>query len=818
MLRRSALGSLLAASSSLAAALVACSNSYPGPLVPLDAGPPGNVGDACDEVHVCRTGLACDTGQCIPGHSSADGTPCIISAECKNGSYCGPARTCAPAGQGKEGELCASDSDCVSGLRCNLSGFAGKCQKDGTVDIGGKCTSNADCFSGLGCADGTCTPLPPNPNGKPPIGLITWKGETCADDAGPTKAYFRVPRGTGDGDFYRLPFPNDVRKKNGKLDLSGHPTPGAAVLGFDPLDRYLRDLEQNADGFSEYPTVFFRFSAGVDFESLKQNGVVRLVDITPNGSGSDVGHGWTANTARNNYLCANWLALRPPFAGPLQPGNTYAAIMTTAVLDAKKVPVARSDDMTAMLGATPPPDPVLALAWGAYAPLRAWATAKMFDPMTILTAAVFTVGHHERTASKLPAAVLAATAPAATGWVKCGAGPSPCPQATGNRACGAPDPAFDELHALVSVPIFQKGTAPYLAPADGGGFDLAVDGTPQLVRTEQVCMALTVPKGAMPGAGWPLAVYAHGTDGSFRSHVTDGVAARLASVDDGLGGKTAMAVLGIDQVEHGPRRGASSEFPSVLFYNYGNPAAARGNPLQGAADQLSLVRFARALNLTAMQSPTGSAIKFDRVLFWGHSQGATAGSVGLPYGDVPAVVLSGEGASLMDALLTKKKPVDVSSILPVVFQDASIDGNHPVPALLQNALDPADPLDHAAAMTMVPPLGVLSKHVFQPFAQGDTYSPPITQLTYAFAAALGVAAPPASVTMQDPILMSAGYKPVPVSGNAIVKTKPYTAALREYPPGIADGHFVAFGDADAKADVDRFLAEASKGIVPHVGK
>lgn len=804
---------------SIAAAVAACSGGFGGPSVPVDSGPPGNVGDACDTARPCRTGLACEAGKCAPGHSSADGTPCVISDECKAGSYCGPARTCAPAGKGMDGDLCASDADCGAGLRCNLVGFVGKCQKEGTVDVGGKCGSNADCFGGLACADGACTPLPPNPNGNPPIGLVTWKGETCADDLGPTKAYFHVPTGSNDGDFYRLPFPNDVRKKNGKLDLSGHPTPGAGLVGFDPVDRYLRDLEQNADGFSVYPTVFFRFSAGIDFDSLKGSGTVRFVDVTPNGNGDDVGYGWTANTARNKYLCENWVALRPPFAGPLQPGRTYAAFVTTALVDAKKVPVARAADMTAMLGASAPTDPTLAAAWTAYAPLRAWAAAKMFDPMTILTAAVFTVGHHERTASKLPAAVAAATAPAATGWVRCGDGPSPCPQAAGDRACGAPNAAFDELHALVTLPIFQKGTAPYATPGDGGGFDLAMDGTPQLVRTEQVCMSLTVPKGAsMPASGWPLVVYAHGTGGSFRSAITEGVAARLAAVDDGMGGKTQMAVLGIDQVAHGPRRGASMESPNTLFYNYGNPAAARGNPLQGAADQLSLARFARALDLPANASPTGAAIKFSRVVFWGHSQGATEGSIGLPYGDVPAVVLSGQGASLMDALLTKKKPVDVSSVLPVLLQDLAVDGNHPVLALLQNAIDPADPLDHAAAMVSAPPAMLTSRHVFQPFAQKDTYSPPITELTYAFAAALGVAAPPASVTMEDPTLKGAGYKPVPVSGNATIKSVAYTAVVREYPPGMGDGHFVVFTDADAMADVDRFLAEAAKGVVPHVGK
>src|SRR5581483_6890424 len=154
-----------------------------------------------------------------------------------------------------------------------------------------------------------------------------------------------------------------------------------------------------------------------------------------------------------------------------------------------------------------------------------------------------------------------------------------------------------------------------------GGVDVDMMGTPILsTKTEQVCMSLTVPKGvAMPGQGWPLVVYAHDIDRHFRSHIKDGIAARLAAADDGMGGKVAMATLGIDQVAHGTRR-VSTDAASVLFLNDGDPALARGQSIQAAADQLTLVRFAKAFNLQAMQSPTGADIKFSRILFWGNGQ------------------------------------------------------------------------------------------------------------------------------------------------------------------------------------------------------
>lgn len=805
-----------------ASLLVACSSaSYVGSTYDGGAGGAGGVGAPCAGDVQCRAGLSCVNDACAPGHKSDDGSPCVISDECKMGSYCGPARTCTKAGSGQDGDPCSSDADCKSGDRCNLVGFSAQCQPEGMVDVGGACMKSGDCFGGLACANGKCTPLPPNPMGGPPLGIPTYTGETCTpDDAGPTKAYFRVPRGSGDGDFYRLPFPNDVRMKGGHPDLTGHPSPGSGLLGFDPVDRYLRDVEKNTDGFSAYPTVFFRFSAAVDFASLKADGVVRMVDVTPGGMGNDLGYYWSATTAANKYLCQNNLTLRPPTGAPLAPGHTYAVFITTAAKDAMGTPIARSDDLTALLASSAPSDTTLAAAYPAYKPLRDWAAKKPLDPSTILTAAVFTVGHVNQVASKLPNAVAMASAPTATGWVRCGDAPSPCPQATGDRACpSTPDPAFDELHALVTLPIFQKGNAPYFDPTDGGDLVLASDGTPQVQRSEQVCMALTVPKGAaMPMGGWPLVVYAHGTGGSFRSHVTEGVAGRLASVDDGVGGFVHLAVLGIDQVEHGTRRGTSTQSPNDLFYNFANPSAARGNPMQGAADQLALLRFAKAFDLPAGMSPTMAEIKFGPVAYWGHSQGATEDAIALPYvPGVTGVVLSGEGASLIDALLNKKSPVNVAAAVPFVLQDLSVDATHPVLSILQNDIDLADPLNHAAAMAYAPPMVGMAKHVFQPYAQGDTYSPPITELTYLLAAGLTVAQPPSSVTMPDASLTKLMPKPVPLSSTLSDNGQPITAVVREYAPMGYDGHFVAFKDADGKKDTDHFLADVVRGL-PHVGR
>ena len=370
------------------------------------------------------------------------------------------------------------------------------------------------------------------------------------------------------------------------------------------MARYVADVEANTNGFSTYPTVTIRFSGAVDFSTLKLPNAVQWLELD-DGVATAVGFEWTVTTGRNQYVCPNALSARPSEGNPLKPGTTYTFVVSSSVLTAAAAdgglsgdqPMQQDADLQALLGATAPSDPALANAYTAYAPLRTWVSANG-GASSIIAATVFTTGQTASLAPSAIAAVTAAPAPTATGWINCATSPSPCPQATGDRACGAPDPAFYELHALVTLPILQSGTEPYWDPTQGG--DISLDGNmnAQVVRTEQVCMALTIPKNApMPAAGWPLVIYAHGTGGSFRSHIPEGVAANLAGATGSSGTPTPMAVLGIDQVETGTRRGSSTESPDNLFYNFGNPGAARGNPVQGAADQASLLIFAQSLAL-----------------------------------------------------------------------------------------------------------------------------------------------------------------------------------------------------------------------------
>jgi hypothetical protein len=755
------------------------------------------IGDDCSSAVRCRVGLECVDSACTPSGDGELGEPCVVQPECGDGLVC-IGGTCNPEGEGRNDDACTSDGDCAAGLKCLLSGLSGHCTQQGTGDLGDTCAVSAECYGGLACIGDTCAP-------QPTTGPL-WPGVECEEPTSNVRAYFEVPGANAaqEGDFFRLPFPNDARRGATGLDLSGFPTPGPGLLGVDPVALYVDALEQNDSGWGTYSTVMFRFSGVLDIATLRMENVAGWVDITPDVPeyGSSVGLGWYYNSGRTPYVCDNWIAARRPTGWPLLPNHTYAVWITTGVKAEGGATIARAANLVSVLANAAPSDPALVPVHAAYAPFRAYLADNAISPASILTATVFTVGPTQDAMTSIADAVEDAPAPTASDWTLCDDGvDSPCPDATGERGCVAAAADYDEYHALVTLPIFQNGTAPYLTPDDGGEI-----GDVDNPSSAEVCLSLTVPKGNPPASGFPLVVYAHGTGGSFRDHVSPSVAGALSTATP------AFAVLGIDQVTHGPRRGASMQSPNELFFNFLNPKAARGNPLQGAADQLSLMKFAATIDGSGDMPTT---IDPDRLYFFGHSQGSTEGSLMLPFADgYKAAVLSGNGGSLMNALLSKSEPVNLRSVLPIALSDPTVAGGlgevHPVLSLLQQWIDPADPMNFARNVVRVPLAGHPAKHVFQTYGLDDHYSPPITLDVYSIAAQL---------TQVEPILTEIGLLEAmpPLSANESMGM--ITAGVRQYdPPSNSDGHFVVFDVPQANEDVVRFLSMAASGEVPEIGE
>jgi predicted esterase len=692
-------------------------------------------------------------------------------------------------------------------------------------DLAAGCTQTMDCMAGLLCLAGTCSKV---------ALLQPWSGATCdPNQADTATVLFHVPRASdspGD-DFYQLPFPNDIRRPNGKINLTGHPKPGARLLSFDLVDRYLRAIEQDSTGFGVNEAIYFRFSRVPDVGSFSVQATtptnqqsVGLLNITPSSPeyGFVSGLSFDLYGDRTRYICDRYLAIRPPFGHPLRPGTTYAAIVRNVVKDEDGATFGPDSDFKAMLADSAPTDPDLAAAWAAYAPLRAYIADDQ-APTKLTTGelaavAVFTTERVEDPMTAIQAAVAAAPAPALSPLVRCNdAGAvSPCDDgqtgAAHKRGC-FPDQlvaaSFDEYQGTVSLPVFQQGTAPYLDPNDGGGIILASDGTASIVRSEPVCISLAVPHGTAPAAGWPLVVYSHGTGGSYRSAVELGLAQDYATGLASGGAAVPTATLGYDGVLHGTRNGNSTKDVGELVYNFLNPRAARDNALQAAADLLAIPR---ALGGFATQ-----AIKLDpaHVALYGHSQGGNAASLALAFqAGYGAGVMSGTGGTLLFTLLQKSQPVDLANLLPLALAESTVGTDDQVLNLMQMYFERSDSVNFGRHLFSEPYDGVSQRHALHVYGTNDSYSPVETQRRYAQAAGFPIATP-----LVDDYVANYGMTKIdpPVIDNQPFGTlDPVTAAQIQYQPSGYDGHFVSTQNPSARTAIQTFLMTFMRDDAPTI--
>lgn len=775
------------------------------------------VGGMCATAMDCRFGLACSPEKrvCEPKRSGLPGAMCFLSEECLPGHYCKQGM-CAERNMpaSPDGGQCSGEGDCSDGLTCVAQGLYGSCAKAGAGDIGSGCMTTGDCRGGLLCAQKKCSTF---------LMIEPWRGAMCpmAENA-TAKVLFHVPR-SGDApseDFFRLPFPNDIRLKNGHVSMKGFPTPGVRLLPFDPIKRYTDAIEAQSTGFGTNQAVFFRFSREPDLGSFKKVGMpgVRIVNLSPGSTDYDrqLGHEWSGSTGRGSYICPWWLALRHPLGQPLRGGETYAAMLLTTATDKGGQPWQQDDDFKAMLAAAAPADPEMAAAWMAYAPLRAWIIDKKVNADEIAAAAVFTTEKVEDVLTKVRAAVRAAPVPEIKDFAKCEAGKmSVCEDGKmgkdHERGCFGAGDNFDEYQGTIAIPVFQKGKAPYDEPMDGGGIEIE-GAAAKIQRTENVCFAVTVPKGTAPAAGWPVVVYGHGTGGNYRSHVDQGLAGEYAAGDVPGGKAEPMAMLGYDGVLHGARKGGSTRPSTELVYNFLNPDAARDNNLQAAADLFAIARALEAFN--------SGGVRLDKakVGLWGHSQGANAGAVavGFESGFGPSV-LTGAGGTLLMSLLTKRNPVNIADAVQFVLMDtAKVGTDHPVLNLLQMWVERADPVNFGRRVFQEPPMGVKAHHFLQVYGTGDTYSPVETQRTVAKAIGLNVIGP----VIDD---FQIGNIEAPAKGNADAPMSvKVTAGQTQYKPPAGkdgkdkDGHFVSFDVPEARRSVRQFLGSGFRDGTPTI--
>src|SRR5690606_5871125 len=274
-----------------------------------------------------------------------------------------------------------------------------------------------------------------------------------------------------------------------------------------------------------------------------------------------------------------------PYPGfPLADATTYALVLTNRMSSADGGDVLAQSDWSALAGSGG--SPAIEKAREVYAPLFTWLGEPGGDERgDVVSAAVFTTQNATSIVPAIRKAVFSTPAPVARDLVMSQMGSS-----------------YVVYVGNYDAPNLQVGEPPYIPT--GGQIEIGPDGAAVIQRMESMRFAVSVPLGDVPATGFPFAIYQHGTGGNWASFIEDVTAEQRASAG--------TDVIATYQVLHGPR-GADSD-PSISFFNFANPVAARDNPQRGAADAWSQMRLALGMSI-----PGGNrTITFDpdRVFFF----------------------------------------------------------------------------------------------------------------------------------------------------------------------------------------------------------
>ncbi len=701
------------------------------------------------------------------------GSSCELSSECEPGLACAHDGTCQVYGEPgtyAPGDDCGHTQECGYGYVCASDWTCAVPGEAGTGGDGDECITDDDCQIGFDCTDeGTCKDAR----------LPYWAGVDCAADDrdGDFRVSFELPELplAGETEFYRLPYPNDIRAPSDGVDLSGHPSPGDAVSG-DPVGAHLAALESLARPAGLNPSVFFRFSRSQVVGSVvafaETGNTLHYIDITPGAAtyGARNSFSWRTGNSRGRYHCQNWLAVTTYPGFPLDPGHTYAVYLTDGVQSDDGAFAVRDSDFDVMMGSERPSADHHARAWDTYRPFRDYVDSAGVDADSIVGAAVFTTGDPVEAIDAATAAARGAGVdPDLSDLTLCDEGvASPC------DTCKAADPSFHELHGRVQVPALD---------ASGG-----------VVGEDTACFALTVPTGAAPAGGWPVALVAPDDTEDFRAAVTTGLAGALTpALVDGEAAAS-FATLALDPLDRGRRRDQFDDPDDALVAGW--QAAA---DLQGALDLLDAWIDDGSLTGTAI---TLSAS--DRV-FVGRGLGAEAGVLALADTDeVSALVLASAGAYRSESVLHQREPVDLLLALEQTAADSTVDRYHPLLNLYQQLYDRADPGVVAQRFLADVPDGVGSRHVLMVYGLYDEHTPEEAQV--ALQRVLQI--PTAGDVLVD---FGQATTTLPASGNSYDGSSWVTAVSVQ-----ADGGMDALLDDDVLRQVAHFLGTAVTEDTPTV--
>ena len=554
---------------------------------------------------------------------------------------------------------------------------------------------------------------------------------------------------TDPASFYRFPYPSDLRRTpDGHPDTRGFPY-NTVFAGVSKI----RDAAAKATDFSTLSVAFFLASGPVTAAPVPTpvapapGATVLLLDI--DAASPERGRLFPAMVAtppEDEYVPANLVAVGLQPGWILRPHRRYAAVIMRSWNDAAGSPLGSPAAFeTVKAGRNPAgttPD-LVAL----YTPL--WETLANLgvDKNQVAAATVFTTGDVVRDLFEMSEAVRTRH-----------------PVTLGDLAVdavdGAAHPRYCELRGTFTAPQFQKGTPPF---NNEGLFDLDATGVPLPQRSEVVPFVITLPKGKMPAAGYPLGLYFHGSGGRSTAVVDRGTWRVTASKADCAEGFDLEEVTTPDGKKvkgcHTPGEGpahvlapfgiamAGAALPlnperlpgagETAYLNLSNVGAGRDTFRQGALEQRlfldALVRLTIPPDLVAacagLELPDGAAgFRFDA-----QSVVATGQSMGGQYTNliaaieprIRAAVPTGAGGYWSYFILQTQLIPDAGSKLGKLLLGTKKDLTylHPAMAMFQSSWETVDPMVYMPRLWRQPLEGHPARPVYEPVGLGDSYFP-----------------------------------------------------------------------------------------------
>lgn len=598
------------------------------------------------------------------------------------------------------------------------------------------------------------------------------------------------------GKFYDFPFPSDLRvTADGRPDLTSFPDGNNKFARF-----YLDQFSEILNGFGLNGAIYFQSTQPLDAtvfptpeESTGPDASIFLINVDPGSPhlGERIPLLVDVSEREGKYRPKNLLALLPYPGFPMREATRYAAVVTTAVLDAEGRPLEPDPTFEKLKLGETGGDPFLEKALLLYEPVLDYLeTAEGIGRETIAAATVFTT--QDATSRYFRLRDHVAGLPSLGG---------PEVEAVGEQE------EFWTIEGRYLTPVYQCGIPPYLS----GGGDIAFDeaGEPVLQREEWAGFAVTIPKTlSQPEAGWPVVVFAHGT-GGYAAHYLgrNGISVPASLSSQGF------ATVSFDQPLHGIRNPAAIDI-SYIFFNFVNLQAWLGNIWQAAADVVYLMRCLERWEFGPLDERLGFPVRFDpeKRMFMGHSQGATIGVPYLAVDDVvDGAVLSAPGGGAYYSLLYKRAPIDIPLLLEValnVFGTGEFDIHHPLHTLAQTFIDPSDSISLGRYLVDEP--AGASLDLFLTIGLKDHYVPP--PMADALATAIGIdQTAPAGYPIEGLALRGRGVLDTPITGNLVGSAgEPVTGAITQYPE---QSHFSIFYDRNAAKRYAVFLGSlADEGL------